>query len=131
MTAGEPNGNARWQTFAAVAGVALLLLGGLLTMFGQLTALSSEVAAMQRSLETHEKQLDRVPDLRERLAHLDSDLIEVETQFCGADAIRNLGHASDLRLLAMLWRKTFDMELPTSNAFYPQIGRCAGRTESR
>jgi hypothetical protein len=51
-------------------------------------------------------------------------LVEVETQFCGSDVVRNLMHANDLRLFSMLWHKAFpDTTLPTDNAFYPKICR--------
>jgi hypothetical protein len=51
-------------------------------------------------------------------------LVEIETQFCASDVVRNLMHANDLRLFSMLWHKTFpDTTLPTDNAFYPKICR--------
>ena len=51
-------------------------------------------------------------------------LVEVETQFCGSDVVRNLMHATDLRLFSLLWHKVFpDSTLPTDNAYYPRICR--------
>ena len=41
---------------------------------------------------------------------------------CGSDVVRNLMHANDLRLFAMLWHKVFaGSDIPTDNAFYPQV----------
>lgn len=58
---------------------------------------------------------------------LSAKLVEVETQFCSSDVVRNLMHANDLRLLAMLWHKVFlDTTLPTDNVYYPQICRSIG-----
>jgi len=55
---------------------------------------------------------------------IEAKLIEVETQFCASDVIRNLMHANDMRLAAMLWHKAFpDTTLPTDNAYYPKICR--------
>jgi hypothetical protein len=51
-------------------------------------------------------------------------LVEVETQFCGSDVVRNLMHANDLRIFSILWRKAFpDSTLPTDNSYYPKICR--------
>lgn len=75
-----------------------------------------------RSLETAV-----TADAGERRAQygvMSAKLIEVETQFCASDVVRNLMHAADLRLFAMLWHKAFpDTTLPTDNAYYPKICR--------
>lgn len=61
---------------------------------------------------------------RTKFGVLDASLVEIETQFCASDVIRNLMHATDLRLFAMLWHKAFpEVTLPTDNAFYPKICR--------
>jgi hypothetical protein len=53
---------------------------------------------------------------------LEARMVEIETQFCARDIISNLMHANDLRLLSMLWRKTFDgSTYPTDNVFYPKV----------
>lgn len=58
-------------------------------------------------------------------------MIEIETQFCGNDVVRNLMHASDLRIQALLWNKSFPgSQLPISNAYYPAIGKCHDLTPS-
>lgn len=67
--------------------------------------------------------------LDSRLTKLETSMIEIETQFCGNDVVRNLMHANDLRIQAMLWNKTFPgSQLPISNAYYPTIGKCHNLT---
>jgi len=67
---------------------------------------------------------DRLQTIRTEQAKQAAALTEIETQFCAADSERNLMHAYDLRILAMLWHKTFAMVYPTDNAYYPRVGRC-------
>ncbi len=49
------------------------------------------------------------------------DLREIETQFRATDQIRNIMHANDMRVQAMLWKKSFGSEYPIDNAYYPTI----------
>jgi transcriptional regulator of met regulon len=59
---------------------------------------------------------------RTNLSVLDARMVEIETQFCARDIISNLMHANDLRMLSMLWKKTFDgSTYPTDNTFYPKV----------
>jgi 3-phenylpropionate/cinnamic acid dioxygenase small subunit len=59
---------------------------------------------------------------RQQYAVMEARLVEVETQFCASDIVRNLMHATDMRLVSMLWRKTFpDTALPTDNSYYPMV----------
>jgi uncharacterized protein YdcH (DUF465 family) len=69
--------------------------------------------------------LDRIQQIRSQLAQQTAALIEVETQFCGSDNLRNQIHATDLRLQAMLWKKVFGDDMPVANAFYARVGRCS------
>jgi hypothetical protein len=64
---------------------------------------------------------DRLAELRVDTTQLKAGEIEIETQFCASDIVRNMLHADDLRNQSMLWRKAFGDSLPTDNAFYPQI----------
>lgn len=49
-------------------------------------------------------------------------LVEIETQFCESDALRNIMHANDLRMFAVLWSKVIpDAQLSTGNAYYPIV----------
>jgi hypothetical protein len=55
-------------------------------------------------------------------AQFKAQLVEIETQFCASDSVRNLMHATDLRITSMLWGKVNPGQvLPTDNAFYPVI----------
>lgn len=74
---------------------------------------------------------DRLQDLRARETAQNAALIEIETQFCNGDYMRNLMHAFDLRVISMLWAKSFpDSHFPTDNAYYPKIGKCGGETSA-
>lgn len=72
---------------------------------------------------------DRINSLQAEQARVKAAMIEIETQFCAEDNTRNLTHANDLRLLAMLWKKGFGDDLPIGNAFYARIGRCQSGKE--
>lgn len=53
---------------------------------------------------------------------IEARMAEVETQFCSRDIISNLMHATDLRMMSMLWRKVFiGSVFPTDNSFYPKV----------
>lgn len=59
---------------------------------------------------------------RAQYAVLSAKLVEIETQFCASDIVRNLIHAHDMRIQALLWTKAYSGEhMPTDNAFYPHI----------
>jgi hypothetical protein len=84
-------------------------------------------AADVASLKTLAAQMaDRIQTMRTDVAKQGAALVEIETQFCAADTVRNLMHANDLRVESMLWQKAFDgqSQYPIVNAFYPRIGRC-------
>lgn len=63
------------------------------------------------------------------LAEMRQSLKEVETQFCASDDVRNLMHAHDLRLTALLWKKTFGTDYPIGDAYYPKICQAGRRTK--
>lgn len=68
---------------------------------------------------------DRINELRSKQTEQKAALVEIETQFCNADYVRNLMHANELRILSMLWAKSNAGErYPTDNAYYPRIGKC-------
>jgi DNA repair exonuclease SbcCD ATPase subunit len=68
---------------------------------------------------------DRLQGMRAAQTEQRSALIEVETQFCASDYMRNLMHATDLRLFSLLWAKSYPGErYPTDNSYYPRIGKC-------
>ena len=55
------------------------------------------------------------------LAEQKQALKEIETQFCASDDVRNLMHANDLRLTAVLWHEVFHSDFPIGDAYYPKI----------
>jgi len=71
--------------------------------------------------------VNRVVSLRTDQSRQDQALVEIETQFCGQDNLRNQIHAQDLRWFSMLWRKAYGDEMPTANAYYARVGRCAAQ----
>jgi hypothetical protein len=59
---------------------------------------------------------------RSQYAVMQAKLVEIETQFCAGDIVRNLLHANDMRVQSLLWSKVNPGEhMPTDNAFYPVI----------
>lgn len=58
---------------------------------------------------------------RQQYAVLNARLVEIETQFCASDIVRNLIHAEDMRNNSMLWAKAYGEHMPTDNSFYPSI----------
>lgn len=68
--------------------------------------------------------VERLGAMRTENARQNAALVEIETQFCAADIMRNLTHATDTRLISLLWQKSFmldQLKLPTDNAYYPMI----------
>jgi len=127
---GEPtNGNARWQTVGTFAAIAVILFGGLITTLVKINTVQNTADAQAVHIAALERQStfdqEKIAELRAIAAKNGADLIEIETQFCASDSIRNQITAWDLRIFAVLWKKTFGDVLPTDNAFYGQIGRCA------
>jgi hypothetical protein len=134
MATGRPNGTnndgsaARWQLMVSAAAVMTAIGGALMTLLVNINSLESTAANQAIIIATLERaatiSAEHEVGYRTDIAGIRRDLVEVETQFCAEDAMRNLMHANDLRDFAMLWGKTMGSELPISNAFYPQIGRC-------
>ena len=70
---------------------------------------------------------DRINELRSKQTEQKAALVEIETQFCNADYVRNIMHANELRVISLLWAKIYPGErYPTDNAYYPRIGKCGG-----
>jgi hypothetical protein len=84
------------------------------------------VADLANMKSTQGTIIDRLQEVRSKLATQTAQLIEIETQFCGQDNLRSQIHANDLRVMAMVWKKIFGEEMPISNAFYARVGRCFG-----
>lgn len=75
--------------------------------------------------------VERIGTMRADIARENAALVEVETQFCAADIMRNLNQANDSRFLSLLWQKAFidGTRLPTDNAYYPVI--CNRNTKAK
>lgn len=56
------------------------------------------------------------------LVAMDQKLVEVETQFCASDIVRNLNQSDNMRVLSLLWPKGFPgTTYPLTNTYYPQV----------
>jgi hypothetical protein len=98
---------------------------------GVLPTGATAVAEVSNLQTTVGQIVDRIQGLRTDQARQQSALVEIETQFCAADTIRNLMHANDLRVESLLWAKTFTgQDYPITNAYYPRIGRCQTAAET-
>ena len=109
-----------------LAAVAIPVVGALAslylmtnTAFSKATALEARVAVLESENRTQEIRIQAIC----------SALVETETQFRSADQTRNIMHANDLRVNAMLWKKAFGIDYPIDNAYYPTI--CRGMKEAR
>jgi SMC interacting uncharacterized protein involved in chromosome segregation len=91
----------------------------------QAHSLNSDVEALKTRVGSID---DRLQAARNSLTEQRAALIEVETQFCGQDNLRNQIHVQDLRWFSILWKKVFGDEIPTANAFYARVGKCASAT---
>lgn len=125
------NTSSHWQVGLGVAAIIITLSAGFLTFYasvaGQEAGVSKDVSNLQTQVAVLNNQVgaasDRINTLRENAASMKALVTEIETQFCSADQTRNMMHAFDLRLLAMLWQKVNNATLPTDNAYYPTICR--------
>jgi len=118
----------RVTTLITAAASIVALLVALIAFFVKIANLETAVGSLQARADRIEAAMDagtqRNSKTREDVVALQRDIIETESQLCAQDTVRNLTHAADLRVMAMLWRKAFAEEFPVSNTFYPQIGRC-------
>lgn len=131
MAGSAPNGAfTRIATIVTAIAATLGVLASLIAFFVKIANLeytnASLLAHMDRLEAAQDVIANRTRETQATVGKMERDLQEVETQFCGEDNLRNLNRATDLRMFALLWRKVFDQEYPTANAFYPRIGRCVG-----
>lgn len=94
---------------------------------GLTTRLAALEARADEARTESGRQADRVAALRTDVTQIQSALTEIETQFCGSDHLRNLMHANELRVEAMLWSRVFGSPLPVDNAYYPTVCNRPGR----
>jgi hypothetical protein len=88
-----------------------------------LSASSSETRKDVENLKLVDNaSAQQLGESRARGAEIKAKLIEIETQFCASDTVRNVNLAHEMRLLSLLWGKTFPgQHLPSDNAFYPKV----------
>jgi hypothetical protein len=85
----------------------------------------------QRATLVEEALSNHIAEGKATSAQLKAQLVEIETQFCAADSVRNLTHAADLRVTAMLWAKVnTGQTYPIDNAFYPIVCNRFASTQS-
>lgn len=121
----EANGNGRtpWGLLASIVSVVVPVL----VFSFWVGTIQASVAENKGRLEVTERrlaeleQLDRQEQLE--LATVCSSLVEVETQFRGADQVRDLMHLGDLRTSALLWRKVYGTDYPIGTPYLPTIAR--------
>lgn len=128
-TVANGNGSKRWQIVAAIGGVSAIvmtLVAALITLNVQLanvsyTATGTKAAADALSIRVSSLD-ERSSSMALDVAQLRTALLEIETQFCANDIVRNLMHANDMRIMSILWDKLgFGARLPTDNVYYPNV----------
>ncbi len=115
------NGATKIGVWLSIATAAAILIGSLGGMFYVAFITKSNADAIITLERTIHDQSDKISSLQDRLTKIEVSQNEVETQFCGMDTVRNLIHASDLRISSLLWEKVFGTKYPTDNAFYPVL----------
>lgn len=90
------------------------------TAFNNGVTNQNEISAIQARLGRIEEKLDILSTESTRQA---SSLVEVETQFCAEDVVRNQMHLDELRSVALLWRKVFAADFPLEASYFPSICR--------
>lgn len=121
------NGTAKWQLWVSMAGVGLVVLASLIGLFVQLATMQGQLRGLDARMDGMSRRMDaaevRISDHRSKIDHLDAATVEIETQFRASDQTRNMSHAADMRVQAMLWEKVYKQRYPTDNAYYPTIAR--------
>jgi hypothetical protein len=124
-----PNGTARWQLLVSIISLAVFVGAASIGFFVKIGIMASDLEITQSKVAALESQMlnanRQIATNDIAITRLQTQSTEIETQFCAADTVRNLTHAHDMRIQSMMWGKVFGSPLPTDNAFYPRIGRCA------
>lgn len=125
MTEPVKNGSSRWTTWSSVIGSAVIAVGFMGTVAYQVVSVSIQQTLQMTRNDEFTRRLDLlrsdIEGLKLRDTQQKAALIEIETQFCASDTARNLMHANDLRLYAVIYEKVFSAQYPIGNAYYPQI----------
>lgn len=115
------NGTADYVRYGFYASVVSALAAAFIWV-GSIANQVSTIAGKQGAIE---ERLGRMEENLTRnglsIASLDRNQHEIETQFCADDDTRNLMQASDLRVMALLWQKSYDTAFPLGTAYYPRI----------
>lgn len=122
------NGTARWQLVVSVIGLAVFVMGASIGFFVKIGLMASDLEIARdkiTALEARTHLMDsQIRANQINIAELKTSMIEVETQFCASDTIRNQARAQDQRTLAMVWNKTMGSTYPMESLYFPTIGRC-------
>ena len=120
-----------WLMMVGIVSLLLTMVTGVWIVIGlkidtSTGPMEARVAAMTTSTENTRVLVgtltERVNVLRNDAATTKASMAEIESQFCASDVVRNLMHASDMRMVSMLWRKQFpDAPYPTDNSYYPRV----------
>lgn len=117
MTPPGANGVTRVFTIVATVIPFVMMLGSVFYVAFQGQANYVAIGALNDRAAKTELSLRQVELDNARTAER---LVEVETQICAVDDTRNLSHASDLRLFALILKKMGE-DYPIGDAYYPRI----------
>lgn len=114
------NGTARWANLAAVAGLGIVVFGSIATLYMRADGAFSKATALEVRIANVEDR-NRIDESKIKVLH--ARLEESYTQLRASIDDRNIIHASDMRIQAMLWEQAFHgkSHYPTDNAYYPNI----------
>lgn len=120
------NGTGRLALWIGIAASGAGFMATMLVAFNTLSNMATQVTSNSTKTDTliMEVKADEqiIRSLELKLNSVEVSLNEVETQFCADDQMRNVMHATDMRIQSMLWARSFpDSKLPTDNAYYPTI----------
>jgi len=125
---GRPAFTATWQLIISGVAVVIAVTGSIVALMVNINTLSNAAVNLSSRVLTLESRTiadqDREVGRTVQIAGMQRDLIAVETQFCAEEELRNLMHATDLRLLAVLWSKSMGTEIQIANTYYPRIAWC-------
>jgi hypothetical protein len=109
---------------------ALSVIAGAIVSISSLEATVSNQQARLASLESNYNLMaEREILLRTTIATMTAKMLEIDTQLCSEDHIRNLTQAQNLRFLSMIWKKVFpDSDVPAGDTYYPTVCNRSGET---
>lgn len=120
MAEGNGNGYSRWQLWVSIAALGAVVFSAIVGLSWAANSAYGKAMELQGRLDRME---ETVSANRAQFAQVCSALVEIETQFRASDQVRNLMHTNDLRIQAMLWRKSFGEEYPVGDPYLPTIAQ--------